>query len=103
MSKGLGFSPADLQSGLKKLETVEDSGAKTESKTNQGEDKQTIAEIQALKDVYNELNGNIEEIFLRYSPQRGMRLRLQIWPLRLYILITFTGLSLSLIAHLATD
>ena len=27
MSKGLGFSPADLQSGLKKLETVEDKEA----------------------------------------------------------------------------
>ena len=66
MSKGLGFSPADLQSRLKKLETVEDSGAKTaDNKTNQGEDKQTIAEIQTLKDVYNELDGNIEEIFRR--------------------------------------
>ena len=68
MSKGLGFSPADLQSGLKKLETVEDSGVKAESKTSQqGEDKQTFAEMQALKDVYNELGGNIEEIFRRYS------------------------------------
>ena len=64
MSKGLGFSPADLQSGLKKLETSE---AKSETKPSDSVDKETSAEIQALKDIFNELNGDIEAIFVRYN------------------------------------
>ena len=64
MSKGLGFSPADLQSGLKKLETSE---AKSEAKPSDSVDKETSAEIQALKDIFNELNGDIEAIFVRYN------------------------------------
>ena len=68
MSKGLGFSPADLQSGLKKLETSEaKSEAKPEAKPSDSVDKETSAEIQALKDIFNELNGDIEAIFVRYS------------------------------------
>ena len=76
MSKGLGFSLADLQAKKKELNESEGpiSEAKADAKVA-GESKESEQELQALRDMYIEMGGDIERIFHRYgeNPRKALK------------------------------
>ena len=78
MSKGLGFSISDIQSARKALNHDERSETKDTdnfgSKTSR-QDKEYLAEIEGLKEVYRNFNGDIRQIFEKFqcNPRKALK------------------------------
>ena len=57
MSKGIGFSIADIQAARKTLTEVDCADQKDVQKSNDVESKETTNDLAALREIYNKYDG----------------------------------------------